>query len=87
MALVDLGLQINGMEEYVIRPGRFTLPPPVHSTPSKQLSLLAAGTKQHLPHHIPSHLPQFPDPHAYTRTPVSAFYRTCKLIFGISSVV
>lgn len=78
MALVDLGIRINGMEEFVNRPGRWTLPPPVQSALSKQLTLLAAGTKQHLPHHIPNHLPQFPDPHAYTRTPVSI--KNCHLI-------
>lgn len=74
LALVDLGIKINGLEEYTFRSTRHILPPPSLSTPSKQLVMLSAGTKQHLPPYMPSHLPQFPDPHAYTRTPVSCIY-------------
>lgn len=33
--------------------------------------MLQAGTKQIHPGHVPDHLPAFPDPHAYIRTPVS----------------
>ena len=71
MALGDLGIQINGLEEYTFRSSRYILPGPSQSTQTKQLSMLSAGSKQHLPPYMPSHLPQFPDPHAYTRTPVS----------------
>lgn len=75
LALIDMGLSLNGMEQYAFRPNRHAMPPPAQSTQVKQLSLLAAGSKQHLPHYIPNHLPQFPDPHAYTRTPVSNIMR------------
>ncbi|XKL63637.1 hypothetical protein PGB90_006001 [Kerria lacca] len=70
LALIDLGIKINGMEEYIFRPQRHILSTPVQlAAPAKQLAMLAAGSKQHLPHYVPNHLPQFPDPHAYTRTP------------------
>lgn len=73
LALIDIGLSLNGMEQYAFRTNRHSMPPPAQSTQAKQLSMLAAGSKQHLPHYIPNHLPQFPDPHAYTRTPVMYF--------------
>ncbi len=84
LALIDLGLQINGMEEYTFRSHRQILPAPVQSAPSKQLSLLAAGLKQQHPHYIPNHLPQFPDPHAYTRSPVSSVPEFLLRIIGLS---
>lgn len=31
---------------------------------------LTAGQKRLHPSHIPSHLPEFPDPHTYIKTPV-----------------
>lgn len=71
LALIDMGLSLNGMEQYALRNNRHLMPAPTQSSQVKQLSMLAAGSKQHLPHYIPNHLPQFPDPHAYTRTPVS----------------
>lgn len=71
MAFVDLGISINGMNDFTFRPFKQSLPAPVPTPPQKPLSLLSAGSKQHLPPYIPNHLPQFPDPHAYTRTPVS----------------
>ena len=74
LALIDMGLSLNGMEQYAFRNNRHSMPTPAQSTQVKQLSMLAAGSKQHLPHYIPNHLPQFPDPHAYTRTPVSVFF-------------
>lgn len=70
VALIELGIKINGLEEYAFRSNRLALSPPTQSTQSKQLSMLTAGSKQHLPTYIPNYLPQFPDPHAYTRTPV-----------------
>ena len=78
MALGDLGIQVNGLEEYVFRSSRCHVPSPTQATPSKQLSMLSAGSKQHFPSYMPNHLPQFPDPHAYTRTPVSYIeYSNC----------
>jgi transcription initiation factor TFIID subunit 8 len=71
MALVNMGLPLDGIEVHARRSGRTVLPALVPSTQPKQLSILQAGIKQSHPSHIPIHLPQFPDPHAYIRTPVS----------------
>ena len=71
IALVNMGLPLEGIEVHARRAGRTVLPALVPSTQPKQLSILQAGLKQSHPQHIPVHLPQFPDPHAYIRTPVS----------------
>lgn len=82
LALTELGVRVNGLEEYAFRSNRLKLPSPTQTTQNKQLSLLTAGSKQHLPAYIPNYLPQFPDPHAYTRTPVG-FARHTFLVFII----
>ncbi|PNF20948.1 hypothetical protein B7P43_G10571 [Cryptotermes secundus] len=64
-----MGLPLDGIEMHARRPGRTMLSAPVPSTQPKQLSILQAGVKQPHPPHIPINLPQFPDPHAYIRTP------------------
>ncbi|XP_069693667.1 transcription initiation factor TFIID subunit 8-like [Periplaneta americana] len=69
IALVNMGVSVEGIEAHARRPGRTTLPALVPSTQPKQLSILQAGVKQPHPPHIPTHLPPFPDPHAYIRTP------------------
>ncbi|KAJ9582990.1 hypothetical protein L9F63_022675, partial [Diploptera punctata] len=69
IAMVNMGLSLDGIDAHARRPGRTVLPPLVSSTQSKQLSILQAGVKQTHPPHIPAHLPPFPDPHAYIRTP------------------
>ncbi|XP_023719966.1 transcription initiation factor TFIID subunit 8, partial [Cryptotermes secundus] len=69
VALVNMGLPLDGIEMHARRPGRTMLSAPVPSTQPKQLSILQAGVKQPHPPHIPINLPQFPDPHAYIRTP------------------
>jgi transcription initiation factor TFIID subunit 8 len=71
IALVNMGLPLDSIEMHARRPGRTMLPALVPSTQPKQLSILQAGLKQLHPPHIPVQLPQFPDPHAYIRTPVS----------------
>lgn len=60
---------MNGITSYVKRDGLLKIPTPPVISAQKQLNLLAAGTKQSHPSHIPSHLPPLPDPHAYVRTP------------------
>lgn len=69
IALVNMGLPLEGIEIHARRAGRTVLPALVPSTQPKQLSILQAGLKQPHPQHILVHLPQFPDPHAYIRTP------------------
>ena len=45
--------------------------------PSPQPKSLAVGTKVQRPSNVPSHLPAFPDPHTYIKTPVSHIDSSC----------
>uniref|UniRef100_A0A0A9Z8E4 Transcription initiation factor TFIID subunit 8 n=1 Tax=Lygus hesperus TaxID=30085 RepID=A0A0A9Z8E4_LYGHE len=69
LTLVNLGLKTNELESYARRIGKTVISPPVPSVQPKQLSILQAGSKAPHPSYIPNHLPVFPDPHAYIRTP------------------
>ncbi|KAJ8955725.1 hypothetical protein NQ318_008597 [Aromia moschata] len=69
LGFVDMGFNFNSLDSYVKSGKHSVLPTLQTQQPQKQLSMLPAGTKQPLPSHIPQHLPQFPDPHAYVRTP------------------
>lgn len=70
-SLLFLGFNVSRLEQYVKEKKYPILPDLQAQQPQKQLSMLQAGIKQPLPNHIPQHLPSFPDPHAYIRTPVS----------------
>lgn len=70
LALVGMGFNPNTIEVHAKRTNHSVLPTPVTSAQPKQLSILQAGVKQNHPVYIPTHLPPFPDPHAYIRTPV-----------------
>ncbi|CAG5087702.1 Similar to Taf8: Transcription initiation factor TFIID subunit 8 (Drosophila melanogaster), partial [Cotesia congregata] len=69
LALINMGFKLDGLTKYAMRQNRTTLPPLQPQTQSKQMNMLPAGEKQPHPPHVPSYLPQFPDPHAYIRTP------------------
>ncbi|CAH1395982.1 unnamed protein product [Nezara viridula] len=69
LALVNLGLHISDLERFAKRANSIVIPAPTTSVPAKQLGILQAGVKPSHPSHIPAHLPVFPDPHAYIRTP------------------
>uniref|UniRef100_A0A182R170 Transcription initiation factor TFIID subunit 8 n=1 Tax=Anopheles farauti TaxID=69004 RepID=A0A182R170_9DIPT len=69
VALVNMGISIRGLDTFAKREGRHVLPPPQQALAQKQQSILQAGQKISHPSHIPNHLPPFPDPHAYIRTP------------------
>lgn len=66
-----LGFDFSSLEQYVKNGKHPALPALQPQQPQKHLSMLQAGIKQPLPSYIPQHLPVFPDPHAYIRTPVS----------------
>lgn len=70
LALVNMGFNPKGIEAHARRANHSMLPSPTTSAQPKQLSILQAGVKQSHPLYIPTHLPAFPDPHAYIRTPV-----------------
>lgn len=73
VSLINLGISLKGITAYAKRDSRPTIPAPQPVNTQKQLSLLQAGTKLSHPPHIPNHMPDLPDPHAYIRTPVSIF--------------
>lgn len=69
VALVNMGISLDGLEAYANREDRHALQAPQQITQGKPLSILQAGTKNSHPSHIPNYLPPLPDPHAYIRTP------------------
>lgn len=69
LGFVEMGFNLNTLEHYVKSSKHSILPSLQPQQPQKQLNMLAAGSKQPLPSHIPQHFPPFPDPHAYVRTP------------------
>lgn len=74
LSFVEMGIDFNKLEEKYQQMKSKKLPilPQLQpQQPPKQIAMLQAGTKQPLPNHIPQHLPMFPDPHAYVRTPVN----------------
>lgn len=75
MALVNMGINMDGIREFARRDSRHIIPLPQQASQQKQLNLLQAGTRQSHPSHIPHHLPTLPDSHSYIRTPVSRFLR------------
>lgn len=69
LGFVEMGIDFSGLQQYV-KNGKFmTLPTLQQQQPQKQMNMLQAGTKQPLPNHVFQHLPSFPDPHSYIRTP------------------
>ncbi|KAK7873130.1 hypothetical protein R5R35_006356 [Gryllus longicercus] len=69
MALVNMGLSLEGIEQHAYRSNASVLAAPLTGVNPKTLNILQAGVKQSHPCYIPTHLPFFPDPHAYIRTP------------------
>ncbi|XP_050523926.1 transcription initiation factor TFIID subunit 8-like isoform X2 [Daktulosphaira vitifoliae] len=71
MGLIDMGIFKNASSllNYAKRSNRAVLPSPTPSVQPRITSNLQAGSKLPHPSYIPSHMPPFPDPHAYIRTP------------------
>ena len=69
LALVELGIPMDGLREFAMRGGRVTLPAPAQAVPAKQTAILHTGNKRRHPLHIPEYLPEMPDSHSYIRTP------------------
>lgn len=83
LAFVEMGHNFSDLMVYTKGMKHAVLPSLQAQQSQKQLNMLPAGSKHPLPPYIPQHLPQFPDPHAYVRTPVR-LYCYCvyeKLIF------
>ena len=69
LALVELGVPLDGLSDFAMRGGRVSLPAPAQAVPAKQTAILHTGNKKRHPAHIPDHLPEMPDSHSYIRTP------------------
>lgn len=85
MGLIDMGLFKNASSllAYAKRSNRAVLPSPVPSVQPRQTSNLQAGTRLPHPSYMPSHMPAFPDPHAYIRTPVKKNFFSNKNVFSL----
>ncbi|XP_043932140.1 transcription initiation factor TFIID subunit 8 [Protopterus annectens] len=69
VSLVEMGFNVDTLPSYAKRSQRMVITaPPVTNPPVTPKALSAGQSKPH-PAHIPSHFPEFPDPHSYIRTP------------------
>nr|XP_011752979.1 transcription initiation factor TFIID subunit 8 [Macaca nemestrina] len=71
VTLVEMGFNVDTLPAYAKRSQRMVITaPPVTNQPVTPKALTAGQNRPHPPH-IPSHFPEFPDPHTYIKTPVS----------------
>uniref|UniRef100_F7G224 Transcription initiation factor TFIID subunit 8 n=1 Tax=Monodelphis domestica TaxID=13616 RepID=F7G224_MONDO len=70
VTLVEMGFNVETLPAYAMRSQRMVITaPPVTSGPVTPKALTARQKKSHPPH-VPSHFPEFPDPHTYIKTPM-----------------
>ncbi|KAI2649606.1 Transcription initiation factor TFIID subunit 8 [Labeo rohita] len=69
IALVEMGFNVDTLPVYAKRSQRMVITaPPITNAPVVPKAL-TAGQKRTHPTYIPSHFPEFPDPHTYIKTP------------------
>lgn len=69
ITLVEMGFNVDTLPAYAKRSQRMVITaPPVTNAPVVPKALMT-GQKRIHPAHIPSHFPEFPDPHTYIKTP------------------
>ncbi|PSN40523.1 Transcription initiation factor TFIID subunit 8 [Blattella germanica] len=68
VAMDNIGISMENMEDYARRPDRTVFPPLSKSAHAKRVNTLHVGKELAHPPHIPSHLPPFPDPHSFICT-------------------
>lgn len=69
ITLVEMGFNVDTLPVYAKRSQRMVITaPPVTNAPVVPKALMAGHKRTH-PSHIPSHFPEFPDPHTYIKTP------------------
>ncbi|XP_065141491.1 transcription initiation factor TFIID subunit 8 [Paramisgurnus dabryanus] len=69
ITLVEMGFNVDTLPLYAKRSQRMVITaPPVTNAPVVPKALMAGQKRTH-PAHIPSHFPEFPDPHTYIKTP------------------
>ena len=70
LALVEMGINVSSIPAYAASaPNRLSIPAPHQAARQATPKILQAGDKKSHFHYIPSHMPPFPDPHSYIRTP------------------
>jgi len=69
LALVELGMPLEGLRDYAVRGARVSLAQPTLAVPAKQTAILHTGNKKRHPPHVPESMPDMPDSHSYIRTP------------------
>ncbi|KAL1767393.1 transcription initiation factor TFIID subunit 8 isoform X3 [Sigmodon hispidus] len=69
VTLVEMRFNVDTLPAYAKRSQRMVITaPPVTNQPVTPKALTAGQNRPHPPH-IPSHFPEFPDPHTYIKTP------------------
>ncbi|XP_054649915.1 transcription initiation factor TFIID subunit 8 [Dunckerocampus dactyliophorus] len=69
VTLIEMGFNIDTLPVYAKRSQRMVITAPPITNPPLTPKALSAGHKRTHPAHIPSHFPEFPDPHTYIKTP------------------
>ncbi|XP_072304970.1 transcription initiation factor TFIID subunit 8 [Eucyclogobius newberryi] len=69
VTLIEMGLNVDTLPVYAKRSQRMVITAPPVTNPPVTPKALTAGQKRTHPTHIPSHFPDFPDPHTYIKTP------------------
>ncbi|KAM3617689.1 uncharacterized protein V6R79_009688 [Siganus canaliculatus] len=77
VTLIEMGFNADTLPVYAKRSQRMVITAPPVTNPPVTPKALSAGQKRTHPAHIPSHFPEFPDPHTYIKTP-----RTCVRLPG-----
>ncbi|XP_075954515.1 transcription initiation factor TFIID subunit 8 isoform X2 [Anarhichas minor] len=69
VTLIEMGFKADTLPVYAKRSQRMVITAPPVTNPPVTPKALSAGQKRTHPAHIPSHFPEFPDPHTYIKTP------------------
>ncbi|KAI7794322.1 transcription initiation factor TFIID subunit 8 [Triplophysa rosa] len=69
ITLVEMGFNVDTLPAYAKRSQRMVITAPPVTNASVVPKALMTGQKRTHPPHIPSHFPEFPDPHTYIKTP------------------
>ena len=70
LALVEMGIDVSSIPAYAMaNPNKLTIPAPHQAARQPTPKILPAGEKKSHFSYIPDHMPAFPDPHSYIRTP------------------
>ncbi|CAL8251002.1 unnamed protein product [Arctogadus glacialis] len=69
VTLIEMGFNVDTLPVYAKRSQRMVITAPPVTNPPMTPKALTAGQKRLHPAYIPSHFPEFPDPHTYIKTP------------------